>query len=92
MVGGGGIGKPPERVLYGDDSLSLVSWTHEPLRIGSIVLFMLACEEFGHLGLSGMMRRYNSHHGRLTSRVVVAIVTLTRCRMMPMDSILDLDI
>jgi len=93
LVGGGGIGKPPDRVLYGDSSLSLVYWTHELLRIRSVVLFMLACEELCRLGLSRMMRRYNSHHGWINSRVVtVEIETLIGCEMMPMDSVLDLDI
>lgn len=77
LVGGGGIGKQPDRVLYGDGALSLVYWRPELLRIDSIVLFTLACEELGFLGLSRNMRRYSSHRGGGTSRVVVEIVTLS---------------
>jgi len=53
LVGGGSIDKPPDRALYGDSALSLMYWTRELLRIDTLVLFPLACEELGHSCLLG---------------------------------------
>lgn len=90
LVGGSGFNRPPDMVLYGDGAFSLGYWTLELLRIGSVVLFTLTCEELGLLGLSRQMRRYSSHRGVLTSRMVVEMATLIGCKMMHMDSVLDL--
>lgn len=45
LVGGGGISRPPDKALHGDDALPLVYLTLELLTIGTIVSFPLTCEE-----------------------------------------------
>lgn len=65
LVGGGCIGRQPDRELHGYDALSLVYGTLELLRIDTIVSFPLACEESDHSSLSGKMGRCSPHHGGL---------------------------
>jgi len=73
LVGGGGIGRSPNRALHGDGALLLVYWAHKPLRIGTVVSIMLAYGEINRTGLLGQMRRYGSHRGGLTNSVVDAL-------------------
>lgn len=46
LVGGGATIRPSIRAFYGDSALLLSYWTQEPLRLGTIVSFPLACSGF----------------------------------------------
>lgn len=53
--------------------LLLVDLTHELLRLGTIVSFLLTCEDLGRSIPLGKMR-CNPHHGGFSSRVVDALM------------------
>jgi len=72
LVGGGGMGRPPDRALYGDVVLPLGYWEQESPRINIAEISPLASVELGRSGLQGQMRRCRSLHGRCTSSVVVS--------------------
>lgn len=74
FVRGGGIGKPPNRELYGHDFLLLMYWLGDPLRIHVTPIFPLACVELGRLSLLGQMKRYDTRHGGFTSKVANTFV------------------
>lgn len=47
-------------------------WELELPRFDIETLFSITCEELGHIGVLGQMRRCRSHRGGYTSRVVDA--------------------
>lgn len=57
QIEGGGIGRPPNKELHKDGYLSLVYWTHNLLRIDTVVSFPLTCGELSRSGLSGLISR-----------------------------------
>jgi len=72
LVGGGGMGRPLGRALYGDDVLPLGYWEHESPRIGTTETSPLAGVELGRSGLPRQIRRCRLLRGKCTCSMVVA--------------------
>lgn len=64
--------RPPDKESYGYNALSLMYCALDPLRFNMVALFLIACEELGHISVPRQMRKCRSDRGGCTSRAVDA--------------------
>lgn len=69
LVGGGGMGMPPDQILYGDDVLPLRFRTQGSQRIDTAKISPLEGVELGCSGLPRWTRGHDACHGGVTIRV-----------------------